>query len=498
MTDISAAPAALFTAGEVAAIVGASSIGNLDALVTNVVVDSRKAGPGSLFVALPGERADGHDFIASALRNGASCVMACAASKEKALADFRRAVSGSERLSSSLILVESTLASLQALATDYRKRMKSLLRIGVTGSSGKTTTKECIGAALGGVYPEGSLALSEGNLNSDIGLALCMFSLKPEHRVAIFEMGMNRVGEMDELVAMFSPDLAVVTNIGTAHIGLIGSREGIAAQKKRIFSLFSGSQKGFVWEDDPYKSFLREGVRGEVLEFGPSTTPGIAKIENRGLGGWEISWKGFLVRFPLPGSHNLLDALAALSVASALGTDPEATAEGLSTVKPLFGRSEILKGRISLLRDCYNANPDSVHAAIDFCDSVEWQGRKVFVLGSMLELGEGSAREHELMGRRAFESTASAIFFFGPDARAAYEAASALKAAKGGKKASAFVFHTDDIEVLKQKVAEYLRDGDLVLAKASRGLALERLTEDLSRRGFVPADQESREVGHAS
>lgn len=498
MTDSKTLPQGrgLFSAGEAAAVSGGSCIGNLDAEVTDVIVDSRKAGPGSLFVALPGERADGHDYIGSALGKGASCVIACVSEKDKSLSAFRKAMEGSAV--AGLVLVDSSLNGLQSLARDYRKRMRNLLRIGVTGSSGKTTTKECIGAVLRSAYPAGTVALSEGNLNSDIGLALTIFSLRPEHRAAVFEMGMNRVGEMDELVNMFSPDLAVITNIGTAHIGLIGSREGIAAQKKRIFSHFSGSQKGFVWQDDPYKTFLKKDVPGEVLEFGPSATRGIERIDSLGLNGWLIAWQGQSIRFPLPGSHNLLDALAALSVAAELEIDPKAAAEGLSSVRPLFGRSEILQGRISLLRDCYNANPDSVSAAIDFCDSLEWPGRKVFILGSMLELGEGSAREHEAMGRKARESSAAGIFFFGADARLAYETAVSMHLESGTPRGEPELFHTNDIEALKEKVAGYLRDGDLVLTKASRGLELERLTDDLTRRGFVPADKNRLEAIHAS
>ena len=474
---------AIFSAGEVAGMVGGACRGNLGALISGVAVDSRKVGPGSLFVALPGERVDGHDYIGSALKMGASCVLASVDRKEKTIEAF--AAVDRER-DACLIFVESPLAGLQRLAREHRRRMKGLLRIGVTGSSGKTTTKECIGAALAPAYPSGALIMNEGNLNSDIGLALSMFSLEPGHKVGVFEMGMNRKGEMDELASMYEPDIAVITNIGTAHIGMIGSRQGIAEEKKKVFSRFSGSQRGFVWEDDPYRDFLFANVNGLVSTFGLRSTKGIGRIEDMGLGGWRIGWFGQTVLLPLPGKHNLLNALAALSVAAELDLDPALVSAGLGSVKPLFGRSEIFAGRISLVRDCYNANPDSVAAAMDLCDSVACAGRKVYVLGSMRELGETSAEEHAAMGKRAESSAAEALFFFGEEAEASYEAAlAAAKVANATDRPARMIFHTNDIESLKKTVLEYLKDGDLVLAKASRGLALERFTDALFDAGLV-------------
>lgn len=485
----------LFTAGEAAGMIGGACRGNLGAGIRSVFADSRKAKEGSLFVALPGEFADGHDYIVAALRQGVSCVLADAGRKEKVLADI--AAAGLGLGGACLVFADSPLAGLQALAREHRRRMKGLLRIGVTGSSGKTTTKECIAAALAPAYPEGALAMNEGNLNSDIGLALSMFSLTPAHKVGVFEMGMNRVGEMDELAAIYEPDIGVITNIGVAHIGLIGSREGIAAEKKKIFSRFMGAQRGFVWDGDAFKDFLKLGVRGKVSEFGLSSTVGLEGVESRGLEGWKITWKGQACAFPLPGRHNLLNALAALSVAADLGVDPALAAGGLASVKPLFGRSEIFSGAVSLVRDCYNANPDSVAAAIDFCDSVEWAGRKVYVLGSMRELGSSSAEEHAAMGRRAASSSADAVFFFGDETEASLEAALAVKASDPAG-AGMSLFHTSDLKALVDAVLGYLREGDLVLAKASRGLALERFTDALFAAGLVNAPDRDAKTGAAA
>ncbi|MDH7483341.1 MAG: Mur ligase family protein, partial [Spirochaetales bacterium] len=258
----------LFAAGELGGMIGAACKGNLDAAIMDVVTDSRLVRAGVLFVALRGARVDGHRFIEDACRAGAAAIMAEMAQKDMALAAFRNAGCMDRAC---LLLVESTLSGLQAAACAYRRRMH-LFRIGVTGSSGKTTTKECIGAILRACYPDNTVAMNEGNLNSDIGLALAMFTLRPEHRIGVFEMGMNRKGEMDELVAMYEPDMAVITNIGTAHLGMLGSRQAIAEEKKKIFSRFTGSQRGFIWENDDYRDFLARDVQGTIMEFGPRST----------------------------------------------------------------------------------------------------------------------------------------------------------------------------------------------------------------------------------
>ena len=458
--------AGLFAASWAASAVGGSLVGPADARIASVAADSRKAGPLSLFVALPGERTDGHAYIESALGAGASCVIA--------RADRRAAVESASlalarEKGAALIFVPDALAALQSLAAAYRRLFPHILRLGITGSSGKTTTKECLSAILG---RSRSVVLNPGNLNSDIGLPLSIFAMREGQEAAVFEMGMNRAGEMGELASVFQPDIALITNVGTAHIGILGTRDAIAAEKKKIFSRFDGVQAGFVWEDDDYNAFLKEGVRGEVLDFGPRSTPGLRVMRNRGLGGYDLEWRGSAFSFPLPGSHNLLDAIAAAAAASRAGASVEDVAEGLASVRPLFGRSEILEGRYTILRDCYNANPDSVEAAIGLCDEAPREGRRVYVLGSMLELGGESDSAHRAMGETAGRSKADAIFFFGEETRPAFEA-SRLAGFRGLS-----VFETD-FDRLLAALRAYLAEGDLVLLKASRGMALERLAEAL-------------------
>jgi len=481
----------LFTAGEFGSMIGAACTGNLEAAISSVTVDSRQVVPGSLFVALKGERTDGHRFVVQAVEAGASALMV-ELSRREAVMELLQSSLGPESLQHiGLVMVDASLASLQKAAREYRRRMP-LYRIGVTGSSGKTTTKECIGAVLSAAYGPDAVAMSQGNLNSDIGMALALFSLRPEHRIGVFEMGINRMGEMDELVAMYEPDAAVITIIGTAHIGMFGSREGIAKEKGRIFSAFDGRQHAFIREDDPFREYLASLVHGRVHYFGLHATPGIESVQSLGLHGWHIRWQGCDIRFPLPGMHNLLNACAALSVAHELSIAPEAASRGLSQVRPLFGRSEIREGRITMLQDCYNANPESMAAALEFFGNLPSEARRILVLGSMLELGEETERAHREIGLKASRTAPSAVFLFGQEMRSAFEA---LRS----QGYSGFLMHTQDMDELIAAVRGLIREGDFMLIKGSRGMALERLTEVLEAEGWIaPLSNPATGGPHAS
>lgn len=464
----SAGLSGLDAAGIAAAFAASSLEGPAAARFFEVAVDSRKAGPGSLFVALPGEKADGHDYIAQALEAGAPCVLAEERgwkARASALAPL------AARKGAAVLLVPESLGALQILARERRRLCPRLFRLGITGSSGKTTTKEIAAAVLG---RHAKVALNPGNLNSDIGLSQSMFGVEPDREVGVFEMGMNRKGEIGELAWIYEPDAALVTNVGTAHIGILGSRDAIALEKKAVFSRFCGRQAGLVPEDDDYNAFLKEGVAGEVLDFGPRSTKGFRGAEDLGLDGFAVDWEGLRVRFPLVGRHNLSNAIAAMALAERVGTPPRELAAGLEDARPLFGRSEILRGEVTVIRDCYNANPDSACAAIEFCDSLSWGGRKVYVLGSMLELGAESEAAHRRVGEAAGLSRADALFFFGEEARASSEAAR-----EAGFKGP--LFHENDFGRLGESVRASVKAGDLVLLKASRGMALERLAELLAK-----------------
>jgi UDP-N-acetylmuramoyl-tripeptide--D-alanyl-D-alanine ligase len=427
----------------------------------SVAVDSRKVQPGALFVALRGLASDGHRFLDQAFKAGAAAALVTRAGMEKAGFDGEAAVSGG----AVLIEVDDTLKGLQNLAAAYLEQFPRLLRIGITGSSGKTTTKEIAAKMIGG---EKKVIMNEGNLNSETGLPIAAFGVRGCHEVGIFEAGMNRRGEIGELAAVLKPHIALITNIGSAHIGLLGSLENIAAEKKEIFSRFTGKETALIPEDDPFRDYLARDVRGRIVFYGKKSleASGVT-LRDRGLAGTEFNWEGVPAAFGLPGKHNAENAAAAAVLAKSAGIGADAIRAGLAAATSLFGRGEILGGKTTVIRDCYNANPDSMERALAFCDGLEWKGRRVYILGQMLELGEYSRAAHERVGELLAASRADSVLLYGEE----MEAAARVLAEKG-----AACFYTGEMAELKKEAARTVQAGDLVLLKGSRGCALEELT----------------------
>jgi UDP-N-acetylmuramoyl-tripeptide--D-alanyl-D-alanine ligase len=435
--------------------------------VERVIIDSRQAGPGALFVPLPGSRTDGHEHLLDALARGAAAVLV-----ERRRWRRLAAVVGAEarQRGASVILVARPLAALQDLARFHLRRLKAVHRVGVTGSNGKTTTKELIAGMLAREAPTAAAA---GNLNSDIGLPLASFQVGPQHRFAVFEMGVNRRGEMDVLAGIARPEAVLITNIGTAHIGPLGSQEGIAREKKRAFRGFNGRQKAFLFEGEPYYRYLARGVRGQVIPFGPKSTPGFEGSEDLGLDGTLIHWEGLRIRFPLFGRHNLLNALGAITLAVELGAARESVRGALEAAAPLEGRSQILRGPgPTVIQDCYNANPESMRRLLEFVKPLSWQGRKIAVLGSMLELGEATHEEHRRVGAEAARAGFDCLLLFGEEMAGAYE-----ELRRSGF--SGYAEWTADFASLRQQLRNLARPEDLVVLKGSRGMELERLVAEL-------------------
>ncbi len=424
-------------------------------------LDSRQAGPGCLFVALKGGKADGHDFILDALGRGARTFLV-----ESGAFRSKPAVVGEvRRQGGAALVVDSVLQSFQALARQKRLRHPGLVRVGITGSSGKTTTKEIVASILSRA---GRVVMNPGNLNSDQGLALSLFGIVGDEDYGVFEMGMNRRDEMDELAWMYEPDFALITNVGTAHIGILGTKKAIAEEKKRIFSRFESREVGIVPAGSEFTELLKKGVHGEILEYGPTATKGYRGAEDLGLDGWAIDWEGLQIRFPLVGKHNLENAIAAITLTARMGIRAADVAAGLEAVKAPEDRSQVLRGPVTVVSDCYNSNPESAAAALSFCDDLAWKGRRWYVLGSMLELGTGAEAAHREFGALAAKSKAEGLLFFGKDSKAGFEGAKAL-----GYKG--LLVHEEDIEALAKTLRAKVKKGDLVLLKGSRGMALERL-----------------------
>ncbi|MGO9412128.1 MAG: UDP-N-acetylmuramoyl-tripeptide--D-alanyl-D-alanine ligase [Spirochaetia bacterium] len=454
----------LFTIAEIVTATGGRIVRapSEAASVTGVAVDSRKVADGFLFVALPGEKTDGHEFLGEAAAAGAAAFLVSEDQVERRSSHWVGLPAGR---GPGVIAVSRTLSGLQGLARFHMSRFPSVTRIGITGSSGKTTTKEIIGAILTRAAPT---AVNEGNLNSEIGLPLACFTVSGGHRFAVLEMGMNHRGEMDALADIVRPDAALLTNIGTAHVGLLGSQQEIAKEKKKIFAHFDGRQNAFLHEEERYLDFLREGVKGTVILFGPRSTRGYRGSEIQGLGGTLIHWEGFRIRFPLFGPHNLANALGAISVARELGVPNAEIRDGLEAVTPLFGRSQILRGPVTVIVDCYNANPDSMAQALSFASEVPWEGRKIAVLGGMRELGAETVEAHRALGEKLRDSPLDLVYLVGAEMEQAWKALAGSPAAARAK------WHAD-LEGLGEELAGRLVAGDLVLLKGSRGMELERL-----------------------
>jgi UDP-N-acetylmuramoyl-tripeptide--D-alanyl-D-alanine ligase len=426
----------------------------------SVHIDSREVEAGGLFVALPGSAQDGHRFVGEAFRAGAAAAIVA----ERALEDPSLALAEKARSAGAVLFaLPDTLRGLQDLAAAYLSQFPGLIRVGLTGSSGKTSTR-FIATAI--VSQEKPVAATPGNLNSETGLPLAVFTVRSRHEVGIFELGMNRRGEIGELARVLKPAIALITNIGTAHIGILGSKAAILEEKKAIFSGFTGTELALIPAEESCREELARGIAGRVFFYGSASCPELGEVRDLGLEGAELIWEGKKVRFGLAGKHNLQNALAAIAIARAIPVSSAAIREGLASVKPLFGRGEILRGAVTVIRDCYNANPESAAAAIEFCDDLEWRGRKLYVIGSMLELGDRAGAAHRDLGSLLASSRADRIFLYGAETE---DALGALEGVSG-------VFHTNIMETLAAELRGYVRPGDLVLLKGSRGCALERLS----------------------
>jgi UDP-N-acetylmuramoyl-tripeptide--D-alanyl-D-alanine ligase len=418
-------------------------------------------------VALKGEKSDGHRHIADAFRRGAAAALV--SGRGMAEAGFRP-----EDADKVLVVSDETLAAFHCLAAAYLDRFPGLFRIGITGSTGKTTTKEIAAAMVGG---EKKVITNEGNLNSETGLPLSVFSVRDGHEVGIFEAGMNVKGEIGSLADVLRPALALISNVGPAHIGIFGSLDAIASEKKQIFSRFTGNETALIPEDDPFADFLSTGIKGNTVRYGQRSLEAkgvLGAIRDRGLAGTEIVWEGIPAVFGLPGKHNVKNALAAAAIARELGISGESVRRGLASVKPLFGRGEILSGKTTVIRDCYNANPVSAAEALDFCDGLQWPGRKIYIIGAMLELGSYSEKAHAELGERVAASDCDMAFFYGKETAPAAEILLRKKLPH---------YYTDDMDQLKKAVSAFVRPGDLVLLKGSRGCALEELSDIVSMKG---------------
>lgn len=431
-----------------------------DARVSRVVTDSRAIQPGDLFVALTGERFDGQAFADQALAAGASGVMVSDPTKV-------------HRADASILVVPDTRAGLGRLAVWWRNRQ--VLRLAaITGSNGKTTIKEMLASILRAHAGEAAVLATEGNLNNDIGVPLTLLRLSAEHRYAVIEMGMNHLGEIDHLTRLARPDVAAIGNAGMAHIGELGSRENIARAKGEIFAGLGADGIAVINADDAFAGYWRGLVEpGRRIEFSLDTTS--TSVRGRCEAGDDGSLLTFITpagsgvaRLRVPGIHNVRNALCAVAVAHALGAGANAIAAGLTRYRGVSGRLERRSGPAGarLIDDAYNANPDSMKAAVAWLSGIA--GRRLFVMGDMGELGPDARALHAEVGAFARAHGIDLLFALGADSTAAVEAF--------GPGAS----HFTDVEALAGAVAAQCDASTSVLVKGSRFMRMERVVERLA------------------
>ena len=422
------------------------------------VIDSRLAGRGDLFVALSGRERDGHEFVCDAVSRGARGVLV-----------KTRPQSLSPEVAA--FVVPDTLAALQRLASGRRDRRKARV-IGVTGSLGKTTTKELIAALLATRYP---VLKSEANYNNEIGLPLTLLELTQRHRRAVLEMAMRASGEIRTLCDIARPEVGVVTNVGPSHLEQLGSLEAIAAAKAELVESLPPDGLAVLNADDPLVRSMARRTQAQTVTFGTSPDAEVraTEIESRGLDGvsFRLHWRdgSEMVRTNLPGRHNVANALAAVAVALADGMSLAEVASALAKAR-VPGRIEVLRGRhgCTILDDTYNASPDSMAAALDLLSDVP--GRRIAVLGDMKELGSAEREGHQEVGRMAAEA-AHVIHTVGE-----LGGIIAAAAREAGHEAT---HHWPTKEAAGEALAADLRQGDVVLLKASRAMALETLLDVL-------------------
>ncbi len=459
-----------FTEGELAAATGGRWIGVPPAEIAGVSTDTRAIAPGSLFVALVGERFDAHDYLGEAAAKGAAAAVV-------AEAFLRRPSTSTSAPPLPLLAVPHTLAALGAIARLHRRRFRIPI-VGVTGSNGKTTTREMIAAILG---TRGPVLKAEGNLNNEVGVPLTLLRLGPEHRSAVIEMGMSHPGEIARVAAIAEPQVGVVTMAGTAHIEHLGSQDAIADAKAELYAALPDDGLAIANADDPrmlkraHEAGRRlltfaagRGRRGDVvvLEVTSQDEEGLRFV--LGIGNREVP-----VHIPgLVGAHNATNAAAAAAAAVTLGFDDREIARGLAQVTPVGRRLRVerLASGLRLVDDCYNANPDSMAAALRTVVELARGARVVAVLGDMLELGELADDAHRGIGAEAARAGVRVLAAFGPRSR---ETAAAARAA------GLDPFHTEDMDALVGWAKATLLPSDVLLVKGSRGMKLERLVEAL-------------------
>ena len=436
--------------------------------IESIVTDSRKVRYGALFAALQGSRVDGHDFAATAVSLGAVAVLAARPLED----DLPSPVP--------VLVVDDVTAALGMIAAEVRRKLDPIV-VGITGSNGKTTVKEMVASILRrqGAGEQWDILATSGNYNNELGLPLSLFGLEKRHRYAVLEMGASRAGDIAYLAGIAQADVAVVTNVGPAHLKGFGSLEGVARAKGEIFEALSPEGCAVIFGDQPWTELWREINRGgRVITFGQEPGNDVRVVDENTL---DTPQGRIRLDLPVPGMHNRVNAAAAAAVVLALGIGAEDIGLGLAAFSPAPGRLEMKSTAAgwTVIDDSYNANPASLYSALKVLSDM--QGKRWLVLGDMKELGEDSRKLHAEVGDAARSLGVERIFSVGELSDAAVDSF--------GRGAA----HFGDKESLIEALLAEIRPGINCLVKGSRSMGMEQVVEALERAS--DDRQQVREAG---
>ncbi len=440
--------------------------GDADMQITNITTDSRVVDCNSLFVPLVGERMDGHNFINTVFEK--ECV-ACITHKDIPLPK-----------NSCVIKVMDTLRALGDIAAFYKEKYR-IPTVAITGSVGKTTTRDLVHAALSAKY---NTVKTKKNYNNDIGVPLTIFTQESEHERAVVEMGMSHFGEIERLSEIVRPDAAVITNIGMAHIANLGSQEGILKAKLEVTKYFNENNTLIVNGDDKFLSSIKDtNPVYKTIYFGidnPQNDVYAKNIVNKGLSGIEftavVDSKEYRVYVSQIGVHNVYNALAAICAGLVFGVEVEDSIRGIADCEYTSDRLELLRnGDVEIINDCYNASPDSVKAALAIMP-YSTKKRRIAILGDMLEMGEYADKAHYELGDYVIKNNIDTLITAGENAKCIAECA------KKALMREVYSFNTTDEAASFS--ATYVKPDDCVLVKASHGMHFENIVNAIMNINF--------------
>ncbi|WP_026563205.1 UDP-N-acetylmuramoyl-tripeptide--D-alanyl-D-alanine ligase [Bacillus sp. UNC41MFS5] len=433
-----------------------------DTIITGVCIDSRKIEEGNLFIPFKGEQADGHKYVEESIRKGAAAAL------------WQKDVPNPP-LHLPIVIVENCLMALQELARSYRKQL-AVKVVGITGSNGKTTTKDMTAGILSTQY---KVLKTEGNYNNHIGLPLTVLGLNEDTEIAVLEMGMSGRGEIEFLTNLSCPDAVVITNIGESHLLDLGSREGIAEAKLEILQGLKDGGLAVLHGDEPLLMERIQEHKGnvQVKTFGRNDTNDlypteITQLENGNR--FRINTSETAFELPVLGTHNILNALASMLIANYFSIPFEKMNEGLASIRLTNMRMELVEGKQGekIINDAYNASPTSMMAAIELVSNLQGYARKILVLGDMLELGPQEEQYHQQIGEALNDEKVDLLFTFGTLGR---HIANKARTVLGPERVFAFT----EKEALIQELRQHVDHQTLILVKASRGMKLEEIVTAL-------------------